>query len=68
MLSKSERYRKAGAACRKTAKTSMTPIEWLRFAADWDNMAVQAEHLAARDREFTIARFAENAMEPLTRH
>jgi hypothetical protein len=68
VLSKSERYRNAASSCRKTAERSGIPLEWLRFAADWDNMAVQAEQLAARDREFMIAQFAKSAMESLTRH
>lgn len=68
MLSKSERYRQAAASCRKTAAMSVTPLEWLRFAADWDNMAAQTEQLASRERKFMIAQFAKNAMESLTRH
>ena len=68
VLSKSERYRKAAESCRRTAEKSVIPLEWLGFAADWDNMAAQTEQWAARDREFMIARFAKSAIESLTRH
>jgi hypothetical protein len=68
MLSKSERYRKAAEACRKTAETSATPLEWLRFAADWDSMATQDEELSARETKFMIECLIADTTEALALH
>jgi hypothetical protein len=68
MLTNSERYRKAAESCRRTAKTSMTPAEWLGFAADWDRMAERAENLAAREFEFLIERYASNSVQSASIH
>jgi hypothetical protein len=68
VLSNSERYRKAAESCRRTAKTSMTPAEWLGFAADWDKMAERAENLAAREFEFLIERYVGNPMQSTSIH
>jgi hypothetical protein len=54
-MNNSATYRKAAAACRKTAKSSSTPAEWLGFAADWDRMAEQAESLSAQEVAFDDA-------------
>jgi hypothetical protein len=43
MISNSARYRKAAAACRKTAESSSTPAEWLCSAADWEKRAAEAD-------------------------
>jgi hypothetical protein len=68
MLSKSERYRKAAEACRKTAETSATPLEWLRFAADWDSMATQDEKLAARETKVMVECLIADTAESLALH
>jgi hypothetical protein len=62
MISNSVRYRRAAAACRKTAKSSSTPAEWLGFAADWDRMAEQAESLAAQEVAFDDAVLRDSTM------
>jgi hypothetical protein len=66
VLSNSERYRKAAQTCRRSAKTSGTPVEWLRFAANWDKMAERADWLAAREAEFMMERFTASAMEAIS--
>ena len=65
MIGKLEKYRKAAEARRRTAKRSLTPVEWLGFAADWDNMAAQAEKLSAHESEFMVSCFIANAMQAL---
>jgi hypothetical protein len=61
-MNNSARYRKAAAACRKTAKSSSTPAEWLGFAADWDRMAEQAESLSAQEVAFDDAVLRDSMM------
>jgi hypothetical protein len=68
MLSKSERYRNAAEACRKTAETSATPLEWLRFAAERDSMATQDEELSARETKFMIECLIADTTEALALH
>ena len=63
MLSKSQTYRNAAVACRKTATRSAAPVEWLVFAAEWDNMAVQSEQLSDRESKLMSEAFGANTLE-----
>jgi hypothetical protein len=62
MINNSARYRRAAAACRKTAESSSTPAEWLSFAVDWDRMAEQAESLSAQEVAFDDAVLRDSMM------
>jgi hypothetical protein len=63
MISNSARYRRAAAACRKTAESSSTRAEWLGFAADWDRMAEQADRLLAQEAAFDDAVLRDSTMQ-----
>jgi hypothetical protein len=65
-MTNSARYRRAAAACRKTAESSSTPAEWLGFAADWDRMAEQAERLSAQEATFEDAVLRDSTMHAIS--
>lgn len=65
MLTNSEKYRKAAETCRRTAKRSSTPAEWLRFAAGWDKMAERADRLTAWEVDRERRSFIESALQAI---